>query len=81
MRILWKKILRSLISYRFVTLYRFLFIYIIHVMEKNKELPKRVANVIDKNFVGRVMATLKQTEKINLKANEKHTYGFVIYPK
>lgn len=49
--------------------------------EKNKELPKRVANVIDKSFVGRVMATLKQTEKINLKANEKHTYGFVIYPK
>lgn len=49
--------------------------------EKNTGLPKRVANVIDKSFVGRVMATLKQTEKINLKANEKHTYGFVIYPK
>ena len=49
--------------------------------EKNKELPRRVANVIDKSFVGRVMATLKQAERINLKANEKHTYGFVIYPK
>lgn len=40
-----------------------------------------MANVIDKNFVGRVMATLKQAEKINLKANEKNTYGLVIYPK
>lgn len=49
--------------------------------EKDKELPKRVANVIDKSFVGRVMATLKQAEKINLKANEKHTYGLVVYPK
>ena len=37
--------------------------------------------MIDKNFVGRVMVTLKQTEKTNLKANEKHTYGFVIYSK
>ena len=49
--------------------------------EKNKELPKRVANVIDKHFVGRVMATLKQAERINLRANEKHTYGLVVYPK
>ena len=37
--------------------------------------------MIDKNFVGRVMVILKQTEKTNLKANEKHTYGFVIYSK
>ena len=49
--------------------------------EKQKELPKRVGNIIDKNFVGRVMATLKQADKLNLKANERNTYGLVIYPK
>lgn len=48
---------------------------------QNKELPKRVGNVIDKEFVKRVMATLKKSERLNLKANEKNTYGLVIYPK
>lgn len=48
---------------------------------QNKQLPKRVANVIDKEFVGRVMATLKKSGKLNLKANEKNLYGLVIYPK
>ncbi|OUN89617.1 DUF3800 domain-containing protein [Blautia sp. An46] len=49
--------------------------------DRQKDLPKRVMNVIDKNFVGRVMATLKQSGRLNLKANEKNTYGLVIYPK
>ncbi|MBO5140121.1 MAG: DUF3800 domain-containing protein [Peptococcaceae bacterium] len=46
-----------------------------------KTLPTRVGNVIDKVFVGRVMATLKENDKLNLKANENNPYGFVIYPK
>lgn len=48
---------------------------------KGKDLSKRVGNVITKEFVGSVMATLKKAEKFNLKANEKNTYGLVIYPK
>lgn len=44
-------------------------------------LPNRVANVIDDNFVKRVMATLKTSGRINLKANESNQYGLVIYPK
>ena len=61
------------ISY-FVHLY-----YEVHF--KGKKLPNRVMNVIDAQFVGRVMATLKSSDKLNLKANEKDHYGFVIYPK
>ena len=63
----------DLISY-FVHLY-----YEVHF--KGKKLPNRVMNVIDAQFVGRVMATLKSSDKLNLKANEKDHYGFVIYPK
>lgn len=48
---------------------------------QNKNLPKRVANIIDKEFVRRVMATLKKAGKLNLKANESNGYGLVIYPK
>lgn len=48
---------------------------------QNKPLPKRVGNTIDKEFVGRVMATLKKSGKLNLKANERNVYGLVIYPK
>ena len=44
-------------------------------------MPNRVANVIDDNFVKRVMATLKKSGRINLKANESNPYGLVIYPK
>lgn len=46
-----------------------------------QELPKRVNKVIDKAFVGSVLATLKKSEKLNLKANERNAYGLVIYPK
>lgn len=48
---------------------------------RNMSLPNRVANVIDNNFVKRVMATLKTSGRLNLKANESNQYGFVIYPK
>lgn len=48
---------------------------------RNENLPKRIANVIDENFVKRVMITLKQSGRINLKANESNPYGLVIYPK
>ena len=49
--------------------------------EKQKELPNRVAQVIDKPFVSSVLATLKQANRLNLKANERNVYGLVIYPK
>lgn len=48
---------------------------------QNKDLPKRVVNIIDKEFVRRVMVTLKKAGKLNLKANESNGYGLVIYPK
>lgn len=47
----------------------------------NQDLPRRVGTVIDKNFICRVMATLKVSGRLNLKANEKNPYGFVIYPQ
>jgi hypothetical protein len=46
-----------------------------------KQLPKRVQNVIDVNFVGSVLETLKVHNVLNLKANENNNYGLVIYPK
>ena len=59
--------------------------FFVHLYFKNEfrheELPKRVGNVIDEVFVKRVMATLKNSGKLNLKANESNTYGLVIYPK
>ena len=48
---------------------------------RKEEIPKRVGTVIDKLFVKRVMVTLKEAEKLNLKANETNMYGLVIYPK
>lgn len=48
---------------------------------RNEELPRRVGNVIDSVFVKRVMATLKKSGRLNLKANESNVYGLVIYPK
>lgn len=48
---------------------------------RNVSLPNRVANVIDENFVKRVMATWKTSGCLNLKANESNPYGLVIYPK
>ena len=48
---------------------------------KKEALPNRVARVIDPNFAGRVLATLKQGGLLNLKANAHNPYGLVIYPK
>jgi len=44
-------------------------------------LPTRVGQTIDDKFVHAVMAALKKSERLNLKANSESTYGFVIYPK
>ncbi len=59
--------------------------YFIHlyfdISIRGKSLPNRVANVIDNNFVGRVMATLKEKGVLNLKASSDNKYGLVIYPK
>ncbi len=59
--------------------------FFVHLYFKNEfrqeALPKRVGNVIDDIFVKRVMATLKKSGKLNLKANETNKYGLVIYPK
>lgn len=43
-------------------------------------LPKRVAKLIDEDFIGRVMATFKANDVLNLKASSEK-YGLVIYPK
>lgn len=48
---------------------------------RNEALPNRVANVIDGAFVRRVLVTLKNSGRLNLKANETNQYGLVIYPK
>ena len=47
---------------------------------KNKELPNRVGNLINKEFVGSVMATLSTNGILNEKASHEK-YGLVIYPK
>ncbi len=47
---------------------------------KNKELPNRVGNLINKEFVGSVMATFSANEIFNEKASHEK-YGLVIYPK
>lgn len=49
-------------------------------VEKN-ELPNRIANCIDKKFIGSVMKTLKVNGKINLNANKDSAYDIVKYPK
>lgn len=48
---------------------------------KGQDLPKRIGNVIDKEFIICVLSTLKKADKLNLKANEKNPYGLVIYPR
>ena len=50
--------------------------------DQDGTLPNRVANTINSSFVGSVFATLKQGDKLNLKASRSsHPFGFVIYPK
>ncbi|MCM1157680.1 MAG: DUF3800 domain-containing protein [Bacteroidales bacterium] len=58
------------------------FIHLYFKVEYRDEvLPNRVANVIDDAFVRRVLVTLKNSGRLNLKANETNQYGLVIYPK
>lgn len=47
---------------------------------KSKELPNRVGNLINKEFVGSVMATFSANGILNEKASHEK-YGLVIYPK
>lgn len=47
---------------------------------KKETLPNRVAQLIDSDFVGRVMATFHVNGILNLKASS-NKHGFVIYPK
>lgn len=47
---------------------------------KKEPLPNRVGNLIDYEFVGRVMATLGVNDILNLKASS-NKYGLVVYPK
>lgn len=47
---------------------------------QQKKLPNRVSRLIDQEFVGRVMATFKNGNILNLNASSD-PYGFVIYPK
>ena len=58
--------------------------YFVHLYYKinyeQKELPNRVGKLIDKDFIGRVMATFKVNDILNLKASSER-YGLVIYPK
>lgn len=48
---------------------------------KKQPMPSRAATTVDKIFVSRIMATLKASEKLNLKASPKNAYGLVVYPK
>nr|MBQ4457904.1 DUF3800 domain-containing protein [Clostridia bacterium] len=54
-------------------------LYYKYVM-KNAELPKRIAQVVDKKFVSRVMATFNAGAILNEKASTIK-YGLVIYPR
>ncbi len=58
--------------------------YFVHLYYKTRyekePLPNRVANLIDNDFVGSVMATFNANSILNLKASPEK-YGLVIYPK
>lgn len=59
--------------------------YFTHLYQKScvdrHDLPNRIATCIDKNFVVKVMETLKNNGKLNLNANKNNEYGIVKYPK
>lgn len=48
---------------------------------KGGKIPNRVGRLIDREFIGRIMATFKDAGIINLKANPQDKYGLVIYPR
>lgn len=47
---------------------------------KHREMPNRVKNLIDNEFVGRVMATFSSNGILNEKASHEK-YGLVVYPR
>ncbi len=59
--------------------------YIVHLYYKTsvkkQVLPNRVGRTIDTEFVRRAMATMRDRNLLNLKANSSNPYGLVIYPK
>ena len=58
--------------------------YFVHLYYKTRygqlPLPNRVGRLIDKEFVGSVMATFEKEGILNTKASPEK-YGLVIYPK
>ncbi|WP_296118958.1 DUF3800 domain-containing protein [uncultured Eubacterium sp.] len=58
--------------------------YFVHLYYKTRyehqDLPNRVAKLIDRTFVGQVMATFESNGILNTKASSEK-YGLVIYPK
>lgn len=58
--------------------------YFVHLFYKTRykkeSLPNRVGRIVDNDYIGRVMATLKAGNILNLQANSNE-YGLVIYPK
>lgn len=59
--------------------------YFVHLYFKTvyqkQPLPNRVSRVVDTKFIKRVLVTLKEAGRLNLKANSSNPYGLVIYPK
>ena len=57
------------------------FVHLYYKTRYQKEnLPNRVGNLIDRDFVGSVMATFNEGHILNTKASSTK-YGLVIYPK
>lgn len=59
--------------------------YFVHLYYKcvisGKDLPNRVGRLIDNDFVSKTINYLRSSGKLNLNANRKNEFGFVIYPK
>ncbi len=59
--------------------------YIVNLYYKTvitgEELPSRISNVIDSEFLIKAMNYLKENGVLNLSANRSNEYGLVIYPK
>jgi len=51
------------------------------LIDRHEPIPTRVSAAIDEEFIKKVLYSLKYYDKLNLKANKGHEYGFVIYPK
>ena len=47
----------------------------------NKEIPKRIKNIISEDEIKRVVECFKRYGKLNLKASPGNEFGFVVFPK